>query len=317
MKIPFLISVDTEGDGLWWWHPGDKIATENARFLPRFQRLCDRFGFKPTYLTNWEMANDAAYVEFAKQVVADGRAEIGMHLHAWNTPPLCETMQPRLAEPGQDYLIEYDAAAMEKKIVATTEAIEKAVGVRPITHRAGRWAMDERYFKLLAKHGYACDCSVTPLINWSSCVGSSEGSAGSDYTDADALPSRIAFDGGLSIVEVPLTTMSSGFVAPDKATPRLLGRELKRLISKRPIQCRPNGTNTGQMLRVAKKCISDERGYLMFMIHSSELMPGGSPTFPDEGSIETLYLSMEELFGMISEDYYGCTIGDFATSLNL
>ena len=164
MRKPFLISVDTEGDGLWWWKPGDPISTNNTKFLPRFQQLCDCFGFKPTYLTNWEMANDAAYAVFAKRVVDEGRGEVGMHLHAWNTPPICDTMRPKLANPGQDYLIEYDEAAMEEKKISTTKAIENSIGVRPTTHRAGRWAMDERYFRLLAKHGYVCDCSVSPAL---------------------------------------------------------------------------------------------------------------------------------------------------------
>ena len=317
MKKPFLISVDTEGDGLWWWRPGNPIHTENALFLPRFQQLCDRFGFKPTYLTNWEMANDSRYAIFAKQVIAEGRGEIGMHLHAWNTPPICDTMRSKLAEPGQDYLIEYDEIAMEQKIINTTDAIEAAVGVRPTTHRAGRWAMDRRYFKLLAKHGYTCDCSVTPLIDWSSCVGSSEGSAGSDYTGADSESTRMTFEDGLSIVEVPLTTFRSGFVLPDQVTPRLVGREVKRLVANRPLQCRPTGTNTRELLRVARRCLLGGKEYLMFMLHSSELMPGGSPTFPDADSIDALYHSLETFFAAISDDYFGMTIGEFAMSLDV
>lgn len=33
----------------------------------------------------------------------------------------------------------------------------------------------------------------------------------------------------------------------------------------------------------------------MFMLHSSEMMPGGSPSFPDEKSIEELYECIEKL----------------------
>ncbi|MDR8263551.1 deacetylase, partial [Acinetobacter baumannii] len=48
----FLITIDTEGDNLWQKH--DSITTENARYLPRFQQLCEKYGFKPVYLTNYE-----------------------------------------------------------------------------------------------------------------------------------------------------------------------------------------------------------------------------------------------------------------------
>ena len=85
-KPAFLITIDTEGDNLWQNH--DRISTENTRFLPRFQALCEKYGFKPVYLTNYEMAVDAEYVEFARDVIARGCGEVGMHLHAWNSPPL-------------------------------------------------------------------------------------------------------------------------------------------------------------------------------------------------------------------------------------
>ena len=55
MKKPaFIITIDTEGDNLWQNHR--VIKTENARYLARFQALCERFGFKPVWLTNYEMA---------------------------------------------------------------------------------------------------------------------------------------------------------------------------------------------------------------------------------------------------------------------
>ena len=36
----------------------------------------------------------------------------------------------------------------------------------------------------------------------------------------------------------------------------------------------------------------------MFMLHSSELMPGGSPTFRDAAAIEDLYVELEAVFAL-------------------
>lgn len=83
----FLITVDTEGDNLWQWKPGEKITTENSLFIPRFQELCEKYGLIPTYLTNYEMACDDRWVEYARKKEKDGKCEIGMHIHAWNSPP--------------------------------------------------------------------------------------------------------------------------------------------------------------------------------------------------------------------------------------
>ncbi len=54
MKPAFLITLDTEGDNLWGRQR--EITTRNTGYLPRFQGLCERFGFRPTWLTNHEMA---------------------------------------------------------------------------------------------------------------------------------------------------------------------------------------------------------------------------------------------------------------------
>ena len=45
--------------------------------------------------------------------------------------------------------------------------------------------------------------------------------------------------------------------------------------------------------------------YLMFMLHSSEFMPGGSPSFIDNESIENLYRNLEVLFKHISKNFEG------------
>ena len=60
----FIITIDTEGDGQW--NPGAPCSTENTRFIPRFQKLAEKYGFKPTWLTNYEMAEDPFYIEYMK-----------------------------------------------------------------------------------------------------------------------------------------------------------------------------------------------------------------------------------------------------------
>ena len=62
----FLITIDVEGDNLWSKHR--KITTRNADFLPRFQSLCDSLGLKPTYLTDYNMANSIVFQDFGRDV---------------------------------------------------------------------------------------------------------------------------------------------------------------------------------------------------------------------------------------------------------
>lgn len=162
MERYFLISIDVEGDNLW--SQPHEITTRNARFLPRFEALCESYGFPVTYLTNYEMAHDSAYREFALDVIRRDVGEIGMHLHAWNNPPLFSLTGDDFK--NQPYLIEYPKTVQREKINRLTDRLREIFAVEITSHRAGRWAIDGDYMQTLQQFGYRVDCSVTPGITW-------------------------------------------------------------------------------------------------------------------------------------------------------
>ena len=98
-KKYFIITVDTEGDNCWGWKDGDPITTENVLQLPRFQNLVEKFYFKPVYLTNYEVAKDERFLKVFKQKQNEGLCEIGLHIHAWNTPPFFELQNTYSGNP--------------------------------------------------------------------------------------------------------------------------------------------------------------------------------------------------------------------------
>jgi hypothetical protein len=57
--------------------------------------------------------------------------------------------------------------------------------------------------------------------------------------------------------------------------------------------------------------MASSRDYAEFMIHSSELMPGGSPRFPTADSIEALYDTLEALFASACAAFTGCTMSEY------
>ena len=81
MKKYFIITVDTEGDNLWNYKKGTTVQTENSLFVQRFQDLCNKYGFKPVWLTNYEMASDDRYVEYIKAKEEKGLCEVFMSTH--------------------------------------------------------------------------------------------------------------------------------------------------------------------------------------------------------------------------------------------
>src|SRR6266704_1388212 len=157
-ETPFIITIDAEGDDLWA-NPRE-ITTRNAEYLPRFQSLCERFRFKPVYLANYEMAMSDVFVEFARDVVARGAGEIGMHLHAWNSPPLDPLTDDDFRY--HPYLIEYPEPVMKEKIRILTSLLEDRLYQKMISHRAGRWAFDGRYAAMLRQSAHR----ASPKLRW-------------------------------------------------------------------------------------------------------------------------------------------------------
>ena len=82
------------------------------------------------------------------------------------------------------------------------------------------------------------------------------------------------------------------------------------------IWLRPGRDNLKDMLWLIEKNRRGDGDYLMFMLHSSELMPGGSPTFRTEEEIEALYDKLQVLFDAIQTSYQGCTLKEYVRNHN-
>jgi len=307
----FLITIDTEGDNLW--SVPERVTTRNARDLPRFQALCERHGLKPTWLTNYEMAECPEFRDLGRDVLRRGTGEVGMHLHAWDSPPVSGEK-----ETAQRYLIEYPDEVMNEKVAFMTDLLTDRFGRRPVSHRAGRWAFDSRYARVLVEHGYTVDCSVTPHVSWATVLGDPDGSGGTDYTDYPARPyfidlARIDRAGTSPLLELPMSIVTAaqrprrgGRDAPSLALPRERGAT--------PAETwwlRPNGRNVDSMLAILDLACEERWPCVEFMLHSSELMPEGSPTFRTEEAIETLYDDLGVLFGAASDRFRGETLSEF------
>ena len=74
---------------------------------------------------------------------------------------------------------------------------------------------------------------------------------------------------------------------------------------------RPNGRNGSTLPRLLQMARTHGRDYVEFMLHSSELMAGGSPTFPTDRSIARLYRDLETLFHASTRDWVGQTLSEF------
>ena len=312
----FIITIDTEGDNIW--KKPHNITTENSRFLERFQRTCEYFGFKPTYLVNYEMAKCPIFKKFGKKVLGANTAEIGMHLHAWNCPPVWPLTSDEYTY--QPFLIEYPVRVMREKIVLMTNLLRRTFDCDIVSHRAGRWALNAEYVGILAEYGYTVDCSVTPHVSWKNTRGAPGGEGGSDYScfpDRSYMMDRFRLDqaGDGPLLQVPMTIVKTKMYdvlarIPDNNLKRIISKITNR-VSPAIVWLRPNGRNRRQILQLIRNATYEDRDYLMFMLHSSELMPGGSSRFTTNQKIESLYNDINAIFNFASKNFTGATLNEF------
>lgn len=321
MLTRFLITVDTEGDNAWAGR-GYEVNTENARYLPRFHMLCVRYGFKPTYFTTYAMAQNDVFVEFARDAQTRGECEIGAHLHAWNQPPEHRVTTDDIR--SRPYLIEYPEPILKDKLRVLTDVLRERFQTDIRSHRPGRWALNEVYARALAEQGYLVDSSVTP--HWRS-VGDRPAPDSvrvplPNYENFPADPYFLSRDnigqsGDLPVLEMPTTIVrnypSALQQAYDRMPVNIVKRGIRKAIGKPVHWLRPSRYDHRYMVRVARRRLAEGADYLMFMIHSSELMPGGAPNYPEARDIERLYRGLDRLFrwvraqGLIAAtcmDYY-------------
>jgi hypothetical protein len=124
--------------------------------------------------------------------------------------------------------------------------------------------------------------------------------------------------GSSRLLELPVTIhpvrACAGAAAARQWADRVPVRALKRAadhLFPRVNWFRPNGRNLPAMLQILQQASSEQRPYVQFMLHSSELMPGGSPTFSNERKIELLYAQLQPVFALARTLFHGRTLREF------
>jgi hypothetical protein len=267
------------------------------------------------------MAIAKNFQEFGQDIIGRNVGEIGMHLHAWNTPPLTAlTENDYLYKP---YLVEYPTDVMREKIAFMTQLLQETFGVEIISHRAGRWSFNATYARLLLDHGYRVDCSVTPHTNWRANLGDPAQNGGADFSrfpeNAYLLDLKdIRSPGDSSLLEVPVTIIPRR-IAIRHAMPEFLERipmvaqALNHFFPTRWM--RPNGKNLTDLLSIVRHVLLHKYAHLEFMLHSSELMPGGSPGFTTPEAVEKLYDDLKVLFDFTRGKFRAATLKEYYESV--
>ena len=321
MKI--IITIDTEGDNQW--DPALPRSTENIRFIPRFQELCDRYRFPPTYLCTYDVVSAPSFDEILLPLDASRRAEIGAHLHPWTTPPFSQWDR---SDTVAAYPSELPTGIFGRKLECLTSLIANKLGRPPRSYRAGRWGLSAAHIPVLLQLGYIVDCSVTPLVSWAD-PGARE--RGQDFSEAPARPYFMAWgdparEGASGLLEVPVTIVCTNAWMRRSRLLRAVyrryrktapGRLMNRMFLVAPRWFRPFSDMTVPRLKAVYETARHlDLPIVEMMFHSSELMPNGSPHNPTAESVDRLYDRLEEVFTFLAgQQVVGSTLSAYADAV--
>ena len=322
MTIALLITIDVESDDLWAGRA--EVTLENIRAMPRLHAFFGRMGVIPTYLLSYPVATSAVGREVFGPVARDGTGEIGSHMHVWTTPPLREISGRDHAYGPLASELSYDE--VHAKLASVTAAVGELAGYAPVSHRAGRYALDGAGLRALEALGYRADTSVAPMMSWTF-PRHGGGTRGPDYRRAPIAPyypSRDAVDrpGDSPVLQVPLSyyltrRLPLGLTERVARLPRnaTVARALRWSGVARLGWLRPGrDTSARQMVNVAETLIADGCPVLNVMFHSSEMALGTSPHTRTEADVEDSYRQLEGLFRALLArgDVTPMTLGGYA-----
>lgn len=279
------VTIDTEEDD-WGSYAMDGASTENISHLPELQDLFMRFGARPTYLVNRPPLVQDAPLRVLQELARRDDVEIGGHCHPWNTPPATGEGADR------SMMFSLPLEANRGKIREISRLLESELAVRPRSFRAGRWGFGPTVAEALISEGYAIDCSVSPLIDWSSLGGPDFGLAPHRPYRCRALD-PLAPDPEGELIELPTTV---GFLHGDSVVRgrwrrRLEDSPLSRLkivgiLDRMGLAARrwlsPETSTGEEMNRIVEVLRQHAFEYTSMTFHSCTLLPGATPFVRDE-----------------------------------
>lgn len=279
----FVVTVDTEEEFDWSQPLAATGHTLNSvAELATFQQFCEAAGVKPIYLVDYPVATCPDAATALRDAVIAGRAEVGVQLHPWVSPPHEEEVSPANSFAGS-----LPAALERTKFAVLRDAIEQHFGQAPRIYRAGRYGIGPNTAAVLADHGIAIDTSVRARFDYSA-------TGGRNFRDLPVHPWWVP--ASTRLMELPLTTVYTGLlrrfgsaIYPKLWRAPVVRGVLSRLGLLERIPLTPEGVSADEVIRGIDMALRENVPVLVFSFHSPSLQPGHTPYVRTEADLAAFY----------------------------
>lgn len=315
-KVFVVVSIDTECDkGPGWKTQFPLCFRSVTEGIPGiFTPLFRKYDLVPTYLVSPEILQDEDCVALLRGLQD---AELGTHLHGEFIEPEADRDAAVTSTPQTAYAPDVE----RQKLKNLTDLFHSAIGRRPLSFRAGRFALGRRSLPFLEELGYRVDSSVTPFR-----TNEYPGGLSSNYWGAPLAPYHPSAGdprrkGSLRLLEVPVTILAPAVARwPSFLLRRLSDRAVKtapmRMLLGGPIEkmwVRPLRGTGEQLAAWADAVIAswepDSTPVLNVMFHSVEVIAAASPYTQTEQEVRGLLGGLEHLFEHLRARYSVAPVG--------
>jgi len=288
-----FITVDTEADDQW---KSSEVTLRNIDALNLFQDFMEERGVPPTYFVSYEVLEHPYMKELSKKH-KEGLAEVGGHLHPWTTPPV-----DKKDKEVQRFPSELSEEVLGEKLSVLTKKIAEILEEQPKSFRAGKWGFNAAVGEAIAKEGYVFDSSITPGISWADIIKKKEIHKEIPDFTGETLNPRTLSSG---VYEVPMSIVKTRIYTGSALDSVLwkknfIGKVARAFV--RPMWCRIFPETTINDLERVYRAAKKQNIPLVFMIHSSELVPGASPYAKDGKAVEHIYSLLDAFIDLLKTE---------------
>jgi hypothetical protein len=295
-----LVTIDAEADFDWSKKSRAAMGVSSIRNQRDVRRIFERFSVRPTYMVDYPVSTRPEGYSLVREIVNEGKCEVGAHLQPWDTPPLIETINEYNSYAGN-----LPPSVEREKLTRLTEVIERNIGIRPRIYRAGRYGIGHATSRILDELGYEIDASIKPGTDLRPWLGPDFGTCGiSPYWCGP----------GSRLLEIPLTIDFTGLAASCglalykiavRGGPFHVPGVLARLHILDRITLTPEGVALHEMQRLTRALL--RRGHRIFCMtyHSSSLAVGNTPYVQSDLDLSVFLSRLENYLGFFMGEVGG------------
>ncbi len=295
-KFPKLVvTVDTEEAFDWSTFSAEEHLVHSPSDVNRFQALCENFGAKPLYLITYPLLRDPENVAYFHSLRARGKADTGIHLHAWTTPPF-----DGLGGEFYSYQSNLPVEVHQQKLNTLAELYDSAFGESARAHRAGRYGLKLLDYSLLSTVGIDFDFSPSVGFDFSASGGPNE-SIRSNH------PMTVECPDGNKITIIPVSGAhavrhTQVFLTQERSSANHFRRWTE------PVRLSPEGANFAELKALTKRLIKDEVPVLTYTLHSSSLTSGANAYAPDAAGVNRILETTRQFFDWFTKELDGAFV---------